>query len=70
MRPAILRRLDVLAVLQLHEHVLRLEAENEDLRRRLAWAEDAADHWHQNARDLAGDNAGLTQAGQLVRMPG
>ena len=63
----LLRRWDALAAPQLCERIAQLEAENEELRRQLYWAEDAAEHWQQNAMELAGDHPGLTQSGHIVR---
>lgn len=68
-RRAILRRLDALALTQLCQRVVELEAENEELRRQLAHADDAAEFWQANAIELAGDSPGLTQSGRIVRAP-
>lgn len=58
--------------------IARLDAENEDLRQRLTWAEDCAESWRQDAiqalndqADAVGGVVGLAQSGQLlVCMPG
>jgi hypothetical protein len=60
---------DRIAISQLADRAAQLDDENEDLRRRLYWAEDAAEHWQENAMQLANDGggAGLTIDGMLVR---
>jgi hypothetical protein len=62
------RRWDAQALEQLCERLLKLEAENEALRREAAIAEESAEFWRQNAQELAGEPAGLTIEGRLVRL--
>lgn len=64
----ILRRWDAQALEQLCERAVRLEKENEDLRYLLTDAEHRAEFWSENARELAGEPAGLTVEGRLVRL--
>lgn len=64
----ILRRWDAAALEQLCERLLEVQAENEELRSELAIADESAEHWRQNAHDLAGSPAGLTVEGRLVRL--
>ena len=54
----------------------RLQAENEELRRELSWAEERAEHWREDAISALNDQAeaiggavGLTLAGHLVVVP-
>lgn len=54
----------------------RLVAENDQLRRQLAWAEGCAEGWREDALSALNDQAeatggavGLTQAGHLVLVP-
>ncbi|MGB3749426.1 MAG: hypothetical protein WA961_14600 [Rhodanobacter sp.] len=46
------RRLDAEALVQLRAEAARLDAENEDLRERLAFAEDAARSWAEDATEM------------------
>lgn len=64
---AIRRRWDRLAAVQLAERALQLESENDELRSELSRAEQNAEHWYENAMELAGEQAGLTVDGRLVR---
>jgi len=61
----VLKRWDRLAAAQLCAAVADLAQENEQLRRDLASAEDAADHWHANTLALAGDDGCITVEGLL-----
>jgi len=65
---SMLKRWDRLAAPQLCERVASLAEENEELRQQLSWADECVEHWHDNAVELAGDNAGLTIDGKLVRL--
>lgn len=50
----------------------RLQAENDDLRRQLAWAEDAADMWRDAITQTAaetGSALGLTCSGHVLVIP-
>ena len=64
----ILRRWDARALEQVCERLLEVEAENEELRGQLAVADESAEFWRQNAHELAGEPAGLTIEGRLVRL--
>jgi hypothetical protein len=77
---AVIRRLatrfDRLALDQLRVVASRLEADNEDLRERLAYAESAADSWRDDALRLmeadcerTGAAPGITKDGALVVVP-
>ena len=80
---ALRRRLNAQAYDLVNEELARvdaeneaLRAENEALRTRLAWAEDCAESWREDAiaainaqADAQGGVVGLTQAGQLVVVP-
>jgi hypothetical protein len=70
---ALRRRLDRAALAQLRAEAARLAEENEQLRERLAYAEDNAEFWSREATgmhlqlcELRGGQPGITQAGQLV----
>lgn len=67
------RRLDAIALDQLRAEAARLAAENDDLRNRLAWAEDDAESWRRDATEmhlqlceLHVGQPGITQDGRLV----
>lgn len=67
------RRFDALAVDQLRAEVARLAAENEQLRDRLAAAEQNAESWARDATEMHLQLCeahlglpGITQSGQLV----
>lgn len=64
----ILRRWDAQALEQVCQRLLEIEAENEELRRQAAIADESAEFWRQNAHELAGEEAGLTITGRLVRL--
>ncbi|KEH07085.1 hypothetical protein GY14_30275 [Delftia tsuruhatensis] len=77
---ALRRRLNAAAYDQVNEELARLDLENEalragieELRQRLAWAEDCAEHWREDAFSALNEQAeatgraiGLTQAGHLM----
>lgn len=70
---AILKRWDQFACKQLREAASRLVAENDELRRRLAVAEQGEDFWRDQAMELQlqlceehGAARGITQVGRLV----
>lgn len=70
------RRLDTQALVQLRAEAARLAAENEELRERLAWAEDDAEGWRRDATEMhlqlceqRGGVPGITVDGQLVVVP-
>lgn len=70
---ALLRRLDAVAFSQLAAQAALLAEENESLRSQLAWAEDAAESWRDDALRMmeercaaSGERPGITQQGQLV----
>jgi hypothetical protein len=44
----ILKRWDEIAATQLCQRAAELDAENEELQRRLRWAEQLADRWHDH----------------------
>jgi len=74
---AVLRQLDAIAIDQLCAEVARLAVENERLRVELAWAEDAADSWRDDALRIqeqlceqTGARPGITIDGELVVMQG
>jgi hypothetical protein len=67
---AIRRRWDRIALVQLAERAAELAAENAELRERCARAEECADHWAEQAQELAGPEAGLTVGGRFVRLAG
>ncbi|HEY1034590.1 MAG TPA: hypothetical protein VGE09_06385 [Pseudoxanthomonas sp.] len=71
------RRLDAMALEQLRTEVVRLAEENEHLRVQLVDAERTADFWWNESIDMlqraceeSGGTPGITQAGQLVVVPG
>ena len=80
---ALRRRLNAAAYDLVNEELARrdaeceaLRAENESLRTQLAWAEDCAERWREDAITALNEQAadvggvvGLTQAGQLVVVP-
>jgi len=70
---ALQRRFDRDAIGQLRAEVARLAAENDELRERLAYAEDAATSWRDDALDLQlqlceqhGAQPGIAADGRLV----
>ena len=70
------RRLDAIAIDQLRAEVSRLAEENEELRKQLAWAEQAAEAWRDDALNFqmelcehSGGTPGITQTGALVVVP-
>lgn len=65
---SIRRRWDRLAILQLAGEALRLQAENDELRLELSRADRDAEHWRENALELAGETPGLLRNGFLVRL--
>jgi hypothetical protein len=76
-RARVAAKLDRLALEQLRTVAARLAEENEELRRQLAWAEDAAESWRDDALKLmedhcaaTGDAPGLTLDGRLVAVQG
>ena len=80
---ALRRRLNAQAYDLVNEELARLDRENdalreenEQLRTRLAWAEDCAESWREDAieainaqAEAAGGAVGLTQSGRLVVVP-
>lgn len=69
-------RLDRLALDQLRAEAARLAAENESLREKLYWAEQAAESWREDAIAAldercarTGEVQGLTMSGHLVAVP-
>lgn len=73
---ALKRRLREQTFELLEQEVARLGAENEDLRQRLYWAEEAAESWRadaiaalNHAADACGGAPGLTMDGRLVVVP-
>lgn len=73
---ALRRRLNAAAYDQINEELARLDLENESLRTQLAWAEDRAERWREDAISALNDQAeatggavGLTQSGHLVLVP-
>ena len=72
----ILRRLDAIAFEQLCAEAVRLAEENERLRTQLAWVEEAAESWRDDALRMmeeacAASNRrpGMTITGALVLVP-
>lgn len=70
------RHFDAEAIEQLRAEVVRLDAENEQLRTQLYWAEESAESWRRDATDmhlqlceLHVGKPGITQGGQLVVVP-
>lgn len=70
---AVRRRWDAIALAQLAERAAQLDAENDELKCRLAHAEQVADDCWQQAMDMqlqlcerTGSEPGITQDGQLV----
>lgn len=70
------RRLDSIAIDQLRAEVSRLAAENDQLRDRAERAEQSADWWAQDAKEMhlqlceaVGGQPGITLAGELVVAP-
>jgi regulator of replication initiation timing len=70
------RRLDRIALDQLRAETARLAAENDDLRDRLATAEENADFWSREATEQhlqlceqLGGSPGMTVDGALVVVP-
>jgi len=63
------RRWDVIALQQLAEAAVVLSEHNEELERRVYWAEQCADSWEREA-EIARDGgvAGLTIDGSIVRL--
>ena len=73
---ALRRRLDAIALGQLRAEATRLAAENDDLRSRLADAEDDAEFWRREATEqhlqlceAQVATPGITQDGRLVALP-
>lgn len=73
---ALLRRLDAIACEQLCAEAARLAEENERLRVELAWAEQAAESWRDDALRMmedacaaSGRRPGITLGGALVTVP-
>ena len=73
---AIQRRLERWELAHLRDLAVRQADELDELRRRLAYAEDCAEHWRQDAlqlhadvAELAGAAPGITQDGRLVIVP-
>lgn len=73
---ALKRRLREQTFVLLEQEVARLGAENEELRQRLNWAEDAAESWRadaiaalNDAADACGGAPGLTVDGRMVVVP-
>ena len=72
----ILRRWDGIAHEQLCAEAARLAEENERLREQLAWAEEAAESWRDDALRMmeeacaaSGKRPGITISGALVTVP-
>ena len=70
---ALVRRLDREALAQLRQEAARLVDENEKLREQLAYAEDCAERWRENAISQLNDICertgcapGITVDGRLV----
>jgi hypothetical protein len=70
------QRLAEIAIDQLRDEVVRLDAENEQLRRELSRAQEAADGWRSDALELHMQLAAalegrpaITREGQLVVAP-
>ena len=74
--PSLLRRFDDQAHEQLCSEAARLAEENERLRAQLAFAEEAADSWRDDALRMmeahcaaTGAQPGITLSGSLVAVP-
>jgi len=67
---SIRRRWDALALEQLCELVVALEARNEELIDECVSAQRLADHWFENCQQLPADAPGLTIDGRIVRADG
>ena len=62
----VLKRWDVIAAEQLCQRAVELEAENEELQRRLRWAEQLADRWHDHTVPTDIEDVGAEGVGMQV----